>query len=169
MVAKTLNDANLATLLVDLLTREEEVEDRYRSHLRFDINFLSKRLIEITKWVHQYDKTKHLRIGYFGSSTGAAAAASAAANKEVRDWIYAIVSRGGVPNLAMHDLPHVKAPTLFIVGEEDRDVLKLNQKAYQHLKVDKSLEIIPNATHLFEEPGTLEQVAHLAKNWFTNK
>src|SRR5690606_15052611 len=101
--------------------------------------------------------------------TGAAAAVSAAANEEVCNWIYAIVSRGGVPNLAMKDLPKVKAPTLFIVGEEDREVLKKNREAFQHLKVDKALEIIPNATHLFEEPGTLEQVAQLAKNWFLNK
>ena len=157
MVAAFLNDHGIATLLFDLLTDDE---DRNYSN-RFDIELLAQRLEVATKWVEE--KYPGFRIGYFGASTGAAAALMAARNLP---QISAIVSRGGRPDLATRDLRFVKAPTLLIVGELDQDVLILNQQASSKLTCEKKLEIISGATHLFEEKGTMEKVAVLAVNWF---
>ena len=164
-VAQTLQRANIATLLFDLLTKEEEKEEMWTGHLRFDIELLANRLKDATKWISENHETRNLNIGYFGASTGAAAALVAAAEN---DYIKAIVSRGGRPDLANNALLKVKTPTLLLVGEKDIDVIKLNQNAIENLKnvQDKKLIIVPNATHLFEEPGTLEQVSILASEWF---
>lgn len=164
MVAKFLQDENIATLLMDLLTEEEEVRDDITRELRFDIPFLAKRLSEVTDWTTKHKESKHLTIGYFGASTGAAAALIAASK---RSDIKAVVSRGGRPDLAGDTLPRVKSPTLLIVGGNDFGVIELNQKAFALLTAEKKLEIVPNATHLFEEAGTLNQVAKLAANWFS--
>lgn len=159
-VAKILRDAGFATLLMDLLTFEED-----RDYLkRFDIDLLAKRLEIATHWVKNRSDTKDLNVGYFGASTGAAAALNAAANLE--DEVYAVVSRGGRPDLSMPHLHQVKAPTLFLVGGEDTEVLKLNEIAYEKLNCEKQLTIIPKATHLFVEEGTLEEVADKAAKWF---
>lgn len=163
-VARALREAELATLLLDLMTLEEEAQDLIRGHLRFNIPFLSRRLAGATDWVRSKEDTKKLKIGYFGASTGAAAALLAASEKE--SDIEAIVSRGGRPDLAGPALSRVKAPTLLIVGGEDLPVITLNQQALRELRVEKELVIVPRATHLFEEPGTLEEVARLAREWF---
>ena len=163
-VAEVLQEAGLATLLMDLLTSDEEAYDSQTGVLRFNIEFLAHRLIEATHWSMIHPQTAELSIGYFGASTGAAAALVAAA--ELPDVIEAVVSRGGRPDLAGKALRQVFAPTLLIVGSSDRVVLELNRKALAELPGEKKLEIVPGATHLFEEPGTLEAVAQLAKNWF---
>lgn len=163
-VANVLNRHGLATLLFDLLNANEE---NYHAMRRFDIRFLSKRVIAVSTWLSEYDETEKLRIGYFGASTGAAAALVAAA--ELPELIGSIVSRGGRPDLANSALEQVKAPTLLIVGGLDGEVIKLNLLAAQKLKCDHRIEIIPGATHLFEERGTLEAVAELAAKWFTTK
>jgi len=159
-VAQMLQGAELGTLLVDLLTREEDAS--YAN--RFDIDLLTWRLERATQWVMEQPRSKSLDIGYFGASTGAAAALQAAAT--FGNSIGAVVSRGGRPDLAMAALPNVESPTLLIVGGLDYEVLELNRRAYQKLKVEKELEIVPGATHLFEEPGTLQEVARLAAQWF---
>jgi putative phosphoribosyl transferase len=163
-VARMLQQGGLATLLIDLLTPAEEQIDTRTAHLRFDINLLATRLIEATKWLAQNEDTTKLKIGYFGASTGAGAALVAAAQRP--DAIYAVVSRGGRPDLAGNTLPHVKAPTLLIVGGNDGPVIEMNRTALEQLNVEKRLEIVPGATHLFEEPGTLERAARLAYDWF---
>lgn len=159
-VAGVLNKSGVATLLFDLLT---EKEDRIYEN-RFDIDLLTQRLLLATQWTEQEPATQHLTLGYFGASTGAAAAlkAAAALGPEVR----AVVSRGGRPDLALAELPRVQAPTLLIVGGNDDLVIDLNRMAYRALSCEKELKIIPGATHLFEEPGTLEQVASAAARWF---
>jgi dienelactone hydrolase len=163
-VAAELRQGNLATLLFDLLTQDEEAVDLQTRELRFDIGLLARRVRDVTTWlVHQPDLA-HLRIGYFGASTGAAAALVAAAEQPAN--VAAVVSRGGRADLAGESLPAVQAPTLLIVGGDDPQVLALNQQALALLRCEKDLQVIPNATHLFEEPGTLEQVAHLARDWF---
>ncbi len=163
-VAQVMREAGLGTLLFDLLTPEEETIDLQTRHLRFDIPLLARRLVAVTGWVKNQPETSHLRLGYFGASTGAAAALIAAA--ELNDEISAVVSRGGRPDLACDALLQVTAPTLLIVGEQDEVVMQLNEKAFAQLRCVKQLQIVPNATHLFVEPGTLEEVAHLAANWF---
>lgn len=160
-VAEVLRSTRLGTLLFDLLTRQEDRD--YEN--RFNIPLLARRLIAATKWVRTQEKTRELRIGYFGASTGAAAALIAAA--ELGTEIKAVVSRGGRPDLAMEVLEQVTAPTLFIVGGDDDVVLELNRSAMQEMKGKAELEVIPGATHLFEESGALEEVARLATEWFT--
>lgn len=165
-VADELRRAGLGTLLFDLLTIEEERIDMMTRHLRFDIELLSKRLIDVTGWVLNRPETRGLNIGYFGASTGAAAALIAA--KEYATAVKAVVSRGGRPDLAESALIHVKAPTLLIVGGKDTQVIDLNKWALERIvALDKELKIVPGATHLFEEPGALEEVARLAGKWFT--
>jgi len=161
-VAEVLREGSLATLLFDLLTKEEDLI--YEN--RFDILLLAKRLSSVTRWVKKQPQTRNLRVGYFGASTGAAAALAAAA--EPNSEIGAIVSRGGRPDLAEKSLKYVKAPTFFIVGGDDYIVIQLNQQAYNFLNVKKEMRIIPGASHLFEEPGALEQVARLAAEWFNS-
>lgn len=163
-VARRLNEARLATLLADLLTTEEEMADAQGALLRFDIDLLAGRLIGATDWLRERPDTRHLPIGYFGASTGAAAALVAAAARA--DAVRAVVSRGGRPDLAGSALPLVKAPTLLIVGSNDPDVLDLNRRSLAELRVEKRLEIVPGAAHLFEEPGALEEVSRLAREWF---
>jgi len=163
-VARNLRENGLGTLLFDLLTPEEEEEDRFSRRQRFDIGLLSRRLVDATEWVLNLERTRNLRLGYFGASTGAAAALVAAAEKV--DSIFAVVSRGGRPDLAAAVLYRVKAPTLLIVGGDDFTVIDLNRQAFDRLNVEKELKIVPGATHLFEEPGALEQVAELAADWF---
>jgi putative phosphoribosyl transferase len=163
-VAETLNDAEIATLLFDLLTPEEEDIDQRTRELRFDIGLLTDRLIGVIDWVCRNEATAAFPIGLFGASTGAAAALAAAAWRHEK--VAAVVARGGRPDLAMGHLTKVKAPTLLIVGGEDDIVIELNQQAAKQLLVEYSLKIVPGATHLFEEPGKLEQVANLARDWF---
>ncbi|PYL27703.1 MAG: hydrolase [Verrucomicrobia bacterium] len=163
-VARTLNEAGLATLLFDLLTPEEELVDLYTREHRFNIGLLAERLVHATKWAKQQKQTADLRVGYFGSSTGGGAALVAAA--ELPNEIGAVVSRGGRPDLAGEALPKVKAPTLLIVGGEDHVVIELNEQARAQMKCECKIEIVPGATHLFEEPGALEHVAKLASDWF---
>jgi putative phosphoribosyl transferase len=166
-VARVLGEAGLATLLVDLLTAEEEAADRYTAHLRFDIGLLAERLAGATDWLDHNRDTGDLPIGYFGASTGAGAALVAAAERP--DIVGAVVSRGGRPDLAGSALSRVQAPTLLIVGGNDVPVIGLNQEALEQLRVEeKRLVIVPGATHLFEEAGALEEVARLATDWFTN-
>jgi pimeloyl-ACP methyl ester carboxylesterase len=165
-VAGQLRDAGLATLLIDLLTEDEEEAERYTRHLRFDIGLLVDRLIGATDWLAEDARTAGLPVGYFGASTGGGAALVAAARRP--DRVRAVVSRGGRPDLAGDALPAVKAPTLLIVGGEDELVIDLNQKALVRLGAPhKHLEIVPGASHLFEESGKLEEVARLAADWFT--
>jgi putative phosphoribosyl transferase len=164
-VAEALQEDGFATLLMDLLTREEEEVDEITRHLRFDIDLLAQRLVTATDWLQQYAFTALLPIGYFGASTGAAAALVAGAERP--EVVRAVVSRGGRPDLAGASLPRVHAPTLLIVGGHDFSVIPLNQQALEQLGAEESrMEIVPEATHLFEEPGALEEVARLASDWF---
>ena len=163
-VAGVLREAGLATLLMDLLTMDEEAVDVRTGHLRFDIGLLAERLGHATDWLRADSEMGHLKIGYFGASTGAGAALVAAAARP--DAVAAIVSRGGRPDLAGAALARVQAPTLLIVGGHDHVVIKLNREALQHLRSEAKLEIVPGAGHLFEEAGTLEAVAGLARGWF---
>lgn len=163
-VARTLQEAGLATLLFDLLTRNEEVEEADTCHLRFNIGLLALRLVHATRWVNTRSSTQHLGLGYFGSSTGAAAALMAAA--ELGPLIQAVVSRGGRPDLAGDFLDRVHTPTLLIVGGADDRVIELNDEAYARLSCKKQLVTVPDASHLFAEPGALEKVATLAAAWF---
>ena len=163
-VAGTLRQHGLATLLFDLLTPSEEAEDAHTGHLRFDIGLLARRLAMVTQEMIDDPHSHGLPLGYFGASTGGAAALMAAAG--LGEKIGAVVSRGGRPDLAGESLHYVKAPTLLIVGERDEEVLRLNRGAYDELRCEKSLAVVPNATHLFEEPGTLPEVARLAAEWF---
>ena len=163
-VAQVLREAGLATLLIDLLTAEEEEVDLRTRHLRFDIGLLAERLVGATEWLERNPDTQDLGVGYFGASTGAGAALVAAAERP--EPIGAIVSRGGRPDLAGPALPRVTAPTLLIVGGNDFPVIGMNQEALEQLRTEKRLEIVPGATHLFEEPGALEEVARLAADWF---
>jgi dienelactone hydrolase len=164
-VAGVLEQAGLGTLLFDLLTADEEAMDERTAQLRFDIEFLASRLLGATDWLERHERAQGMRIGYFGASTGAAAALLAAAHLPNR--IAAVVSRGGRPDLAGPALRQVKAPTLLIVGGLDDQVIVLNEQASAELTCEKRMEIVPGATHLFEEPGTLEQVAQLARDWFS--
>jgi dienelactone hydrolase len=162
-VARRLRQSGLATLLIDLLTRREEAEDAGTGHLRFDIALLAGRLVVVTDWLHEEPATERLPVGYFGASTGGGAALVAAAE---RPEVFAIVSRGGRPDLAGPALPRVKAPTLLIVGGDDVAVIAMNRAAAAAMRTEVRLEIVPGASHLFEEPGALEQVAALAARWF---
>ena len=163
-VAGVLNDAGLATLLIDLLTAgEEEVDLATREH-RFDVALLAERLVGATDWARDQPALAGLPVGYFGASTGAAAALAAAAERPER--VSAVVSRGGRPDLAGDALPHVRAPTLLVVGERDELVIELNREAMRRLEAEHELAIVPRATHLFEESGALEEVARLAREWF---
>lgn len=164
-VAKMLNEAGMATLLIDLLTKEEEEIDSRTRQFRFDIDLLAKRLLDATKWLKKDRATKNLASGYFGASTGAAAALMAAA--KLPQDVKVVVSRGGRPDLATDYLPKVRASVLLIVGGNDPVVIDLNKEATKHLAAEKRLEIIPGASHLFEEPGKLEEVARLAADWFS--
>lgn len=163
-VASVLVEAALATLLFDLLTAAEERIDELDRSLRFDIPLLSRRLIGAIDWVGRQPELNGLPIGLFGASTGAAAAIAAAAARP--DPVGAVVSRGGRPDLAPEALPLVGSPTLFLVGAQDVEVLQLNRQAAAQLIAPHALQLVPGATHLFEEPGTLEQAAHLARDWF---
>jgi dienelactone hydrolase len=163
-VAQHLQRAGLATLLFDLLTAEEELAEWHTRHLRFNIPFLAKRLIGVTHWALAQPACARLKPGYFGASTGAAAALVAAS--ELGQTIGAVVSRGGRPDLAEAVLPRVASPTLLIVGENDIPVIPLNESAFSKLRCPKELRIVPGASHLFEEPGALETVADLARDWF---
>jgi len=162
--ASDLQTGGVGTLLLDLLTAAEEQVDAATGHLRFDIDLLAERLLEATDWLQGEPRTRRLPIGYFGASTGAGAALVAAAERA--SVIGAVVSRGGRPDLAGTALSRVQAPTLLIVGSNDQPVIRLNQKAMAELRCENRLAIVPGATHLFEERGTLEQVAELARNWF---
>lgn len=163
-VAEALQQAGLGTLLLDLLTRQEEEIDAYTGELRFNIALLGVRLIGATRWMKEQPALQRLNVGYFGASTGAAAALVAAA--ELRNVVGAVVSRGGRPDLAGESLRHVTAPTLLIVGSRDDVVLALNKAALAELRGEKRLVVVEGATHLFEEPGALERVAQLARDWF---
>jgi putative phosphoribosyl transferase len=164
-VAQYLNQAGFSTLLLDLLTSDEEIIDQQTAHLRFDIGFLAERLVTVTDWLPvAIDELAAQHIFYFGASTGAAAALVAAAKRP--KVIDAIVSRGGRPDLAGPALELVRAPTLLIVGEYDDVVIDLNRRAAGYLRALHRIEIVPGATHLFEEPGTLDEVALLARRWF---
>lgn len=163
-VAAALTESGLATLLADLLTEQEEAVDARTGHLRFNVGLLARRVIATIDWVDGSEQTASLPLGLFGASTGAAAALIAAAVR--RDRVRAVVSRGGRPDLARDALPHVKAPTLLIVGGADREVLHLNEQALMALAGKAQLEIVPGATHLFEEPGALARVSELARDWF---
>src|SRR5215208_1956843 len=163
-VAGVLRGAGLATLLIDLLTEDEEAEDLRTGHLRFDIGLLADRLAGATHWLRENPDTTGWRTGYFGASTGAGAALVAAAERP--EDVGAIVSRGGRPDLAGVALSRVKAPTLLIVGGNDAPVIEMNEEAMDRLRAEKRLEIVPGATHLFEEPGALDEVARLAADWF---
>jgi putative phosphoribosyl transferase len=163
-VAGVLQRAGFGTLLVDLLSRDEELVDEVTAHLRFDVELLAARVVGATDWAQDHPATRGLRLGYFGASTGAAAALTAATR---RPTVGAIVSRGGRPDLAAEALPSVRAPTLLIVGARDSGVIELNQQALEQLSIpQKQLLLIPQATHLFEEPGALNEVARLAAEWF---
>jgi dienelactone hydrolase len=163
-VARVLQEGGFGTLLLDLLTPAEEQVDLRSGHLRFDIHLLVGRLVEASDWLQSEPSARRLPIGYFGASTGGGAALVAAAERP--SMIHAVVSRGGRPDLAGPALPHVKAPTLLIVGGEDYEVIRLNRDALAKMRCKKHLSIVPGATHLFEEPGALEQVAELALTWF---
>jgi putative phosphoribosyl transferase len=163
-VAERLNTAKLATLLIDLLTGEEELVDRVTAELRFDIALLANRLVYATDWLGAFEDVAALRLGYFGASTGAGAALMAAAERP--DRVAAVVSRGGRPDLAAQTLPLVRAPTLLVVGGADTQVIALNRSALAALRSEKELALVPGATHLFEEPGALDEVADLAIRWF---
>lgn len=164
LVARVLREVKLGTLLFDLLTVDEEEAERFSRHLRFNIPFLAERLASVTKWAANQETCRGLRFGYFGASTGAAAALVAAA--ELPHLVAAVVSRGGRPDLAEAALAHVNAPTLLIVGSRDRPVISLNESAFAQLRCEKVLELVAGASHLFEEPGALETAANLAREWF---
>jgi len=164
-VAKVLNKAGMATFLIDLLTQDEEEIDIVTAEFRFDIELLARRLIDASEWLTTNPATRNLNIGYFGASTGAAAALIAAT--KLPQHVKAVVSRGGRPDLAMEYIPKVKAPTLFIVGGDDSLVIDLNKKAMRNFPAENKLEIVPGASHLFEEEGKLEIVAKLAAKWFS--
>lgn len=163
-VARMLREAGLGTLLFDLLTREEEMIDSFTRHLRFDIALLCERLVAATHWMETVEAARGLRVGYFGSSTGGGAALMAAA--KLGETVGAVVSRGGRPDLASAWLPKVQSPTLLIVGELDNMVISLNRQAMSRMTCPTELRLIPDATHLFEEPGALEAVAREAASWF---
>jgi len=163
-VAKVFNAQKIATLLFDLLTNEEEQEDLITAEYRFNINLLAERLIGATEWLKKDPQTKNCPFGYFGASTGAAAALIAAA--KIPNDVATVVSRGGRPDLAANYLPRVKAPTLLLVGGLDTEVIDLNRQAMEQMSAEKKLVIIPGATHLFEEPGKLEEVAKISTDWF---
>lgn len=163
-VARVLREKGLGTLLFDLLTKKEEEVDELTGEYRFDIKLLAERLVKVTDWLREDKDLKDLKIGYFGASTGAAAALLAAAEKPTD--IFAIVSRGGRPDLAEEKLDKVLVPTLLIVGGNDFGVIELNQKALENIKAEKELKLVSGATHLFEEPGALEEVAKLSAEWF---
>jgi putative phosphoribosyl transferase len=163
-VARVLQGRGMGTLLLDLLTPDEEQADNLTRHLRFDIPLLTRRLVDATRWIKSREESFDLPLAYFGASTGAAAALGAAA--ELPGEISSIVSRGGRPDLAGDSLPHVTAPTLLLVGGHDEVVIDLNRRAIQSLRCRSHLVVIPGATHLFEEPGKLEQVAVKAADWF---
>ncbi len=163
-VALMLRQGGLATVLMDLLTPEEDELDRQTAQLRFSVGLLAERVADATDWARQQDEVRSLPVGLFGASTGAAAALVAAAARPA--VVRAVVSRGGRPDLAGDSLDRVDAPTLFIVGGEDREVIHLNKLAFDCMHSEKRLEIVPGATHLFEEPGALERVAVLAREWF---
>ncbi|HEX4590405.1 MAG TPA: dienelactone hydrolase family protein [Gemmataceae bacterium] len=164
-VARVLREAGLGTLLLDLLTAEEDAIDARTAEFRFDIALLAERVVGATDWLSKLEPTAALPVGYFGASTGAGAALVAAARRPER--VKAVVSRGGRPDLADNDLPRVQAATLLIVGGNDEPVIGLNRQALDRLgSREKGLHIVPGATHLFEEPGTLEEVARLAADWF---
>lgn len=163
-VAAILREAGIGTVLMDLLSRDEERRDSLDGSLRFDIEFLTGRLIAATRWIQEHPAAQDHRIGYFGASTGGAAAIAAASILD--GAVSAVVSRGGRPDLAWEHLQHVMAPTLLIVGQRDEAVLRLNEEAYQCLRCPKKMAVIPGATHLFEEPGALEKAANLAAGWF---
>ncbi len=166
-VARSLQTGGLSTLLFDLLSEDEERIDEHTRGLRFDIPLLTERVIAVTRWLAAQPETRDLAVGYFGASTGAAAALRAAAHFADRpDLVRAVVSRGGRPDLALDDLPRVTAPTLLIVGGEDGAVIGMNRRAFAALRAPRQLEIVPGATHLFEEPGALERVSWLAGEWF---
>lgn len=165
-VAKMFNDHGLATLLFDLLTKEEEAIDQYTRELRFNIPMLAERVVHVISWLQELEETKEMKIGLIGSSTGAAAALIAAAKK--KESVSAVVSRGGRPDLAGEFLPLVEAPTLLIVGGNDFTVIELNKAALKAMTCEATLELVPGATHLFDEPGTLEQASQLANQWFLN-
>jgi dienelactone hydrolase len=166
-VAEVLQQGGLATLLFDLLTAEEHTIDEVTRELRFDIPLLSRRLIDTIDWLTTEDGTKSLRIGLFGASTGAAAALIAAAERP--QAVMTVVSRGGRPDLARDYLPKVKAPTLLIIGSLDQPVITMNRDAARQMQCEHHIEIVPGATHLFAEPGRLELVAELARNWFVER
>lgn len=163
-VADFLQSREIGTLLFDLLTAREEQYDEYSGKLRFDIGFLSRRLVQVTDWTLNYLNIKDVKLGYFGASTGAAAALMAEVERP--SAVSAIVSRGGRPDLAASVLPRVKAPVLLIVGGDDFQVIEMNRTALNLLSGEKKIVIVPGATHLFEEPGTLDKVARLAAEWF---
>src|SRR6266566_4561989 len=165
-VARMLRESGVGTLLFDLMTAEEEQAEASTRHLRFDIPFLARRLVAATQWVLDEGTIRDISVGYFGSSTGAAAALVAAA--EMPENINVVVSRGGRPDLAGDALERVRASTLLIVGGKDTAVISLNEEAYGRLECQKALRIVPGATHLFEEPGTLETVARMASEWFAD-
>lgn len=163
-VARRLQERGLATLLLDLLTAQEEQEDAGTGRYRFDVTLLADRLLRAVAWTANHDDLRGLRVGLFGASTGAAAALRAAAADP--DGVAAVVSRGGRPDLAREVLPLVRAPTLLIVGGADEPVLQLNREAFRLLTCEKRLEVVPGAGHLFEEPGALDRVADLSADWF---
>lgn len=163
-VAEELQDAGLATLLIDLLTAEEESVDVHTAHLRFDIGMLADRLVGAIDWLAGHGDTRGLDVGLFGASTGGGAALVAAAERP--EEVGAVVSRGGRPDLAGEALPRVRTPTLLIVGGDDVPVIGMNREAMARMTAEVELEIVPGATHLFEEPGKLEEVARLAREWF---
>lgn len=163
-VARVLRDGGLGTLLLDLLSPEEERIDEMTRHLRFDIPMLADRLVAAIDWLAEQPATRELKVGLFGASTGGGAALVAAAKRPER--VGAVVSRGGRPDLAADALPVVKAPTLLVVGGHDDVVIELNGQAKRQMRAEVRLQIVPGATHLFEEPGTLEKVADLARDWF---
>ena len=166
LVARTLrNEGRMGTLLFDLLTAEEERAEIQTRHLRFNISLLAERLVAVTRWALDHVTTRDMNVGYFGSSTGAAAALVAAA--ELPGVVGAVVSRGGRPDLAGGALGHVKASTLLIVGSDDKPVISLNEEAYYLLHCERALRIVPGASHLFEEDGALEKVAGMAAEWFS--
>lgn len=164
-VAQMLHRENHGTLLFDLLSPAEEAEDLQFGHLRFDIIMLASRLVEVSQELLIAEQTRHLQMGYFGSSTGGGAALVASA--ELGTKIHAVVSRGGRPDMAGSALHHVQSPTLLIVGGLDRPVIRLNEEAFIQLRCEKEMRIVPGATHLFEEPGKLEEVGRMAAAWFT--